>query len=468
MNYYLAVDIGASSGRHILGHIEDGKMQLEEVYRFENGMKDIDGTKCWDADQLFTEIKTGMKQCKEIGKIPVSVGVDTWGVDFVLLDKEGNRIGQAVGYRDSRTEGMDEEVYKIITEDALYARTGIQKQMYNTIYQLMAVKKQHPKYLEQADTLLFMPDYFHYLLSGKKAVEYTIATTGQLVSPVTKDWDYELFDMLGYPRNIFPEIKMAGSVLGNLAKEVEEEVGFTCQVVLPASHDTGSAVMAVPSMGKETVYISSGTWSLMGVESLEAICNEASHEANLTNEGGYNYRYRFLKNIMGLWMIQSVRRDYDKQYSFAELCEMASQKKDFASRVDVDDQSFFAPDNMIEVIKEYCANTEQVVPEAPGEVATVVYASLAECYGRTVQQIEAITGKSYEAINIVGGGANADYLSQLTANATKKTVYAGPTEATAIGNLVSQMIYGGEYTSLEEARKNIFESFAVKTFEPEC
>ena len=332
----------------------------------------------------------------------------------------------------------------------------------------MAVKKQHPKYLEQADTLLFMPDYFHYLLSGKKAVEYTIATTGQLVSPVTKDWDYELFDMLGYPRNIFPEIKMAGSVLGNLAKEVEEEVGFTCQVVLPASHDTGSAVMAVPSMGKETVYISSGTWSLMGVESLEAICNEASHEANLTNEGGYNYRYRFLKNIMGLWMIQSVRRDYDKQYSFAELCEMASQKKDFASRVDVDDQSFFAPDNMIEAIKEYCANTEQVVPEAPGEVATVVYASLAECYGRTVQQIEAITGKSYEAINIVGGGANADYLSQLTANATKKTVYAGPTEATAIGNLVSQMIYGGEYTSLEEARKNIFESFAVKTFEPEA
>ncbi len=467
-NYYLAVDIGASSGRHILGCIKDGKMQLEEVYRFENGMKDIDGTKCWDADQLFAEIKAGMKQCKEIGKIPVSVGVDTWGVDFVLLDKDGNRIGQAVGYRDSRTQGMDEEVYNIISETDLYARTGIQKQMYNTIYQLMAVKKKNPEYLEQADTLLFMPDYFHYLLSGKKAVEYTIATTGQLVSPVTKDWDYELFDMLGYPRNIFPEIKMAGSVLGSLTKEVEEEVGFNCQVVMPASHDTGSAVMAVPSMGKETVYISSGTWSLMGVESLEAICNEASHEANLTNEGGYNYRYRFLKNIMGLWMIQSVRRDYDKQYSFAELCAMAAEKKDFSSRVDVDDQSFFAPDNMIEAIKEYCAKTAQTVPETPGEVATVVYASLAECYGRTVQQIEAITGKCYEAINIVGGGANADYLSQLTANATKRTVYAGPTEATAIGNLVAQMIHGGEYTSLEEARKNIFESFEVKTFEPEC
>ena len=466
-NYYLAVDIGASSGRHILGCIKDGKMQLEEVYRFENGMKDIDGTKCWDADQLFTEIKAGMKQCKEIGKIPVSVGVDTWGVDFVLLDKDGNRLGQAVGYRDSRTQGMDVEVSKIINETDLYARTGIQKQMYNTIYQLMAVKKKNPEYLEQADTLLFMPDYFHYLLSGKKAVEYTIATTGQLVSPVAKDWDYELFDMLGYPKNIFPEIKMAGSVLGSLTKEVEEEVGFTCQVVMPASHDTGSAVMAVPSMGKETVYISSGTWSLMGVESLEAICNVASHEANLTNEGGYNYRYRFLKNIMGLWMIQSVRRDYNKVYSFAELCSMAAEKKDFSSRVDVDDQSFFAPNNMIEAIKQYCVKTGQTVPETPGEVATVVYASLAECYGRTVQQIEAITGKCYEAINIVGGGANADYLSQLTANATKRTVYAGPTEATAIGNLVAQMIHGGEYTSLEEARKNIFKSFEVKTFEPE-
>lgn len=464
-NYYLAIDIGASSGRHILGYIEQGKMRLEEVYRFENGMKDRNGTKCWDVEELFASIKAGMKRCRELDKIPVSVGVDTWGVDFILLDKDGRRIGEAVGYRDSRTKGMDEEVYKLISEETLYGRTGIQKQLYNTIYQLMAVKKQKPEQLEEAETLLFMPDYFHYLLSGKKAVEYTIATTGQLVSPQTKDWDYELLDLLGYPKNIFPEMKKPGSVLGSLTEEVAAEVGFQCQVVLPASHDTGSAVMAVPSMGKETVYISSGTWSLMGVESTEAICNEASHKANLTNEGGYEYRYRFLKNIMGLWMIQSVRKEYDKKYSFAELCEMAEQEKEFPSRVDVNNDCFFAPDSMIQAIQAYCKNSGQKVPETPGEIAAVVYQSLAESYGQTVKEIEAITGKRYEAINIVGGGANADYLSQLTANSTGRTVYAGPTEATAIGNLVAQMIYAGEYESLEEARKAVFKSFAVKTFE---
>ena len=466
-NYYLAVDIGASSGRHILGTVENGVMQLEEVYRFENGMKDVNGTKCWDAEELFTSIKAGMKRCKELDKAPMSMGIDTWGVDFVLLDKEGNRIGEAVGYRDSRTKGMDEEVYRLISEEDLYARTGIQKQLYNTIYQLMAVKQQHPEQLTVADTLLFMPDYFHYLLTGKKAVEYTIATTGQLVSPTTKDWDYELLDLLGLPKHIFPEMKAPGSILGMLTDEVAAEVGFQCNVVLPASHDTGSAVMAVPSMGKETVYISSGTWSLMGVESPVAICNAASHAANLTNEGGYEYRYRFLKNIMGLWMIQSVRKEYDKKYSFAELCEMAEKEKDFPSRVDVNDDCFFAPDSMIGAIKKYCKASGQKVPEVPEEIAAVVYQSLAESYGQTVKEIEAITGKTYEAINIVGGGANADYLSQLTANSTGRTVYAGPTEATAIGNLVAQMLKVGEYKSLEEARKAIFKSFAVKTFLPE-
>ena len=466
-NYYLAIDIGASSGRHILCSMVDGKMQLEEIYRFENGMKDINGTKCWDADQLFSDIKAGMKKCKEIGKLPVSVGIDTWGVDYVFLDKAGNRIGNAVGYRDSRTKGMDEEVYRIIDEEALYSRTGIQKQLYNTIYQLMAVKQQQPQLLCEAETLLFMPDYFHYLLSGVMAAEYTIATTGQLVNPTTKDWDYELLAELGYPKHIFPAIKKPGTVLGNLTEAIQAEVGFDCQVVLPASHDTGSAVMAVPIMGMETVYISSGTWSLMGVESPAANCSPASHAANFTNEGGYDYRYRFLKNIMGLWMIQSVRHEYDDKYSFGELCRQAEEAKTFPSRVNVDDDSFFAPESMIQAIKAYCKASNQPIPETPGEIATVVYQSLADFYGATVREIEAITGKYYDAINIVGGGANADYLSQLTANSTKKTVYAGPTEATAIGNLVAQMIHAKEYDSLEAARKNIFDSFAVKTFLPQ-
>ena len=264
--YYLAVDIGASSGRHIIGHMENGKMVLEEIYRFENGMVKKDGELCWEFDRLFKEVVNGLKKCKEIGKIPVSMGVDTWGVDFVLLDKNDNVLGNTVGYRDHRTEGMDKEVYKAISLKDLYARTGIQKADYNTIYQLMAVKKKHPEYLEQAETLLHVPDYFHFLLTGQKTCEYTEATTGQLVSPITKDWDYELIDMLGYPRKMFQKLIMPGTGIGHLSDEIREEVGFDLEVVAPATHDTGSAVLAVPANDDDFIYISSGTWSLMGIE----------------------------------------------------------------------------------------------------------------------------------------------------------------------------------------------------------
>lgn len=464
--YYLGIDIGASSGRHILAHLEDGKMQLEEIYRFPNGMKKIDGHRCWDMDQLFSEIKTGMKKCKEAGKIPVSVGIDTWGVDFVLLDENDDRIGKSVAYRDNRTEGMDEEVYKILDEPSLYARTGIQKAIFNTIYQLMAIKLKQPEEVEQSKTLLFVPDYFHFLLTGEKCAEYTIASTGQLLNPKTKDWDHELIDMLGYPDHIFPEIKTPGTLLGTLTDTVAKEVGFECKVVLPPCHDTGSAVLAVPSTSKETVYISSGTWSLMGMELEEANCSPESHKANISNEGGYGYRYRFLKNIMGLWMIQSVRHELGDKCSFAELCRMAEEVKEFPSRVDVNDLCFFAPDSMIEAIQMYCKESGQKVPKTPGELATVVYHSLADSYGKTIKELEDITGVHCNAIHIVGGGANADYLNQLTADSTGRTVYAGPTEATAIGNVAAQMLYAGEFSGVEEARKNIFESFEIKTFLP--
>ena len=288
-----------------------------------------------------------------------------------------------------------------------------------------------------------------------------------MVNPQTKDWDYELLKLMGIKTDMFVPLTTAGTKVGNLKPELVAEIGFDLDVLQIASHDTASAVMAVPSMGKETVYISSGTWSLMGVENMEAICTEESRKANLTNEGGYEYRYRFLKNIMGLWMIQSVRHEYDDKYSFAELCEQAEAVKEFPSRVDVNDNSFFAPESMIDAIKAYCEKSGQAVPQTVGEVATVVYQSLADSYGQTIKEIESITGKDYEAINIVGGGANADYLSQLTANSTGKTVYAGPTEATALGNLVAQMLKADEYESLEAARKGIFKSFAVKTFQPQ-
>ena len=463
--YYLAVDIGASSGRLILGHLENGKMELEEVHRFENGMVKKDGELCWEFDRLFQEIKNGLKKCKEIGKIPVSMGVDTWCVDFVLMDKDDKVLGNTVGYRDHRNEGMDEEVYKTISLEDLYARTGIQKAIFNTVYQLMAVKTKHPEYLEQAETMLHVPDYFHYLLTGKKTCEYTEATTGQLVNAETKDWDYELIDKLGYPRKMFQKLIMPGTSVGHFTEEVKAEVGFDVEVVAPATHDTGSAVLAVPANDDDFIYISSGTWSLMGIEREKADCSKKSCEMNFTNEGGYAGRFRYLKNIMGLWMIQSVRHEYDDKYGFAEICQMAEEAKDFPSRVDANDECFLSPESMIEEVKDYCRRTGQKVPETLGEIATVIYTSLAECYAKTAKELEEMTGRTFSRIHVVGGGSNAGYLNELTARATGKEVHAGPGEATAIGNITAQMLKAEEFKSIEEARTTIHESFGIKVYQ---
>ena len=463
--YYLAVDIGASSGRLILGHLENGKMELEEVHRFENGMVKKDGELCWEFDRLFQEIKNGLKKCKEIGKIPVSMGVDTWGVDFVLMDKDDKVLGNTVGYRDHRNEGMDEEVYKTISLEDLYARTGIQKAIFNTVYQLMAVKTKHPEYLEQAETMLHVPDYFHYLLTGKKTCEYTEATTGQLVNAETKDWDYELIDKLGYPRKMFQKLIMPGTSVGHFTEEVKAEVGFDVEVAAPATHDTGSAVLAVPANDDDFIYISSGTWSLMGIEREKADCSKKSCEMNFTIEGGYAGRFRYLKNIMGLWMIQSVRHEYDDKYGFAEICQMAEEAKDFPSRVDANDECFLSPESMIEEVKDYCRRTGQKVPETLGEIATVIYTSLAECYAKTAKELEEMTGRTFSRIHVVGGGSNAGYLNELTARATGKEVHAGPGEATAIGNITAQMLKAEEFKSIEEARTTIHESFGIKVYQ---
>jgi rhamnulokinase len=461
-NYYLAIDIGASSGRHILGSLVDGKIELEEIHRFENGMKERNGHLCWEHNKLFKEIKTGLKKCMEQGKIPVSMGVDTWGVDFVLLDDQDEIIGDTIGYRDSRTKGMDEKVYEIICEDDLYARTGIQKAIFNTIYQLMAIKTKNPEQMKKAKAMLMTPDYFHYLLTGVKVQEYTMATTSQLVNPMTKDWDYELIDRLGYQREIFLPIKMPKTTVGNFTKAIQEEVGFDCKVVLPGTHDTASAVLAVPANDDDFIYISSGTWSLIGIELLEANCSVESKKANITNEGGFDYRFRYLKNIMGLWMIQSVKKELKDQYSFAKLCELAVQCNDFPSRVDVNDDCFLAPHNMIQEIQRYCNESGQQVPTSPGELATVIYNSLAQSYARAAKEIETIMGRTYRRIHIVGGGANAAYLNDLTAKYTSKEVLSGPFEATAIGNIAAQMIAAAEFRTVEETRACINTSFCLE------
>ena len=462
--YYLAVDIGASSGRHMLASFEDGVMSLEEVYRFPNAMDNKDGTLCWDIKRLLGEIKTGLKKCKEIKKIPKTMSIDTWGVDFVLLDENDEILGDSVGYRDKRTEGMDEEVYRIIPQDELYKRTGIQKQIFNTIYQLMAVKKNQPSDMERAKSFLMIPDYLHFLLTGVKKNEYTNATTGQLINPWTNDWDYDLIEQLGYNKEMFLPVSMPGDVVGDFSKEIQEEVGFNTQVILPGTHDTASAVLAVPTNNDKAVYISSGTWSLMGVERMEADCSDESLEANFTNEGGYNHRYRYLKNIMGLWMIQSVKKEIAADLSFAQICDMAS-KESISSIVDCYDEVFLAPENMTKAVKDFCSMSNQQVPETVGEIASVIYNSLAKCYADTVIEIEKITGNSYDTIYVVGGGANASYLNELTARYTKRAVSAGPTEATAIGNIAVQMIYDGVFKDLTAARNTIGKSFDINYYD---
>ena len=466
-DYYLSIDIGASSGRHIISWLDDnGRIQMKEIYRFENGMTEENGHLYWDMDRLFDEVVKGMKLCKAKNCIPKSVGIDTWAVDYVLLDKYDVMIGKCYGYRDFRTEGMDKKVDLIISPEELYKRTGIQKQIFNTIYQLMEVRVNSPRSMERADSFLMIPDYLAFLLTGVKGNEYTNATTTQLVSPFSKSWDHMLIGELGFKDSIFGEIHMPGSVVGKLRKKTADLVGYDTTVIRVATHDTASAVAAVPSPDKDCIYISSGTWSLMGVELDEANLTEEGMKANLTNEGGYNFRFRYLKNIMGLWMIQSLKKECAPDMSYAQLCELAEQCSDFDTVVDVNDASFFAPESMKDAIDGYCGRAGLEKPEKLGEYATLIYRSLAMAYRDTLEEIESITGKKYDRINVVGGGANASYLNELTARMSGREVLAGPTEATAIGNLLIQLIADGKFSDLKQARECVRDSFEIKRYLP--
>lgn len=453
--YYIAVDIGASSGRLITGWLDGGKMKTEEMHRFDNGAVSKNGHLCWELDKLFGEIKAGLKKCADAGVIPETVGIDTWGVDYVLLDENGEIIGDTVAYRDSRTDGMVEKAAKTVSQDEQYERTGIQPQVFNTVYQLMAAKDE----LKKAKRLLFVPEYLNYLLTGVMMTEYTNATTSGLVNAETKDWDFDIIDRLGYPREIFGKIHMPKTSVGILKPEIEKEVGFSCDVILPCTHDTGSAVLAVPS-NDNALYISSGTWSLMGCESMTPELSQDSRKLGFTNEGGYGYRFRYLKNIMGLWMIQSVRRELNKKYSFDELCDMARQS-DFNEIIDVNDKAFLAPDSMINAISDYCKMRGMRIPQSIGDTVRCIYRSLAKCYAETVSGMEKKLGVSFGTVNIVGGGSKDSYLNELTAEYTGKPVTAGPTEATAIGNLLVQMIAAGEIKDLAQGREIIKSSFDI-------
>ncbi|MEG2672232.1 MAG: rhamnulokinase [Ruthenibacterium sp.] len=462
MEQFLAIDIGASSGRHILGHVENGVMHVEKMYRFDNDLIEKNQHLCWDMNALEANILAGLAVCKTAGKIPRTLGIDTWAVDFVLLDANDKILGDTVAYRDKRTQGM-ENAYPFAE---LYAKTGIQYQPFNTIYQLLALQKEAPELLAQAENLLMIPDYLNFVLTGVKKQEYTNATSTALVNAAARTWDFELIRALHLPEKLFKPLSMPGTVVGKLRADVQKAVGFDCTVLLPATHDTGSAFMAVPAKDENAGYISSGTWSLLGVENQNPITTPQSAAANFTNEGGYERRYRYLKNSMGLWMIQSVRRNLDKKYSFADLEQMAQDCADFESVVDVNDASFLAPENMIQAVSDFCAKTNQPLPRSIGETMLCVYRSLAKNYAESIQKLQKITGKTYTAVNIVGGGSKDGYLNALTAKATQLPVYAGPTEGTALGNLMAQWIAAGIYKDLQAARAAIRNSFTIKEILP--
>ena len=451
MKYCLAIDMGASSGRHILGYIENGKLNLEEIYRFENGIVDIEGALCWDIDHLFNEIKNGLKECKKRGIIPETVAIDTWGVDYVLLDREKKEILPAVSYRDSRTSGIPEEIDKIIPRKELYERTGIQATSYNSIYQLYCDKKSGK--LQNAEYFLMMPEYFSFKLTGEIRNEYTLATTGGLVNVNTFERDEEILEKLGIPKKIFSPLSMPCTVVGTLSEEVKNEIGFDTTVILCASHDTASAVASC-SIGDNGIYISSGTWSLIGTENAYPVTCEIAMNSGFTNEGGIEHRYRFLENIMGMWLLQNIRKNLDKKYTYDEMMQMAMES-DFVEYINPNDKSFLAPDNMIDAIRNYLNK-----PDLPiADVINSVYHSLAKAYMEAVEVIEEISNKDINVINIVGGGCKDTYLNNLTEKYTGKKVIAGPVEATAAGNIMVQLMYLDKNLDLAKARKLIKNSF---------
>ena len=453
MTYYLAIDIGASSGRHILGYIDNGRLKLEEIHRFENYITNQNGTLVWDIEHLVNEVKKGIAKCKEIGKIPCTVAIDTWGVDYVLLDKNKQEIIPAVSYRDSRTNRVINKVESIISAEELYLKTGIQKQNFNTIYQLYADKLSGR--LEDAKHFLMIPAYLSYKLTGIIKNEYTNATTTGMVNADTKQWDYEIIDKLSLPKHLFGTLDTPCTVIGNFTKEMQDYAGFDSTVIFAPSHDTASAVCACP-IDDNSVYISSGTWSLIGVESLNPIVNEKSMAANFANEGGIDYRFRFLKNYMGMWLFQNVKKNLNNEFSYDDMMRLAMQSKRF-EMIDTNAPDFLAPENMINAIRSYLKNESMPIEV----VINSVYHSLAQSYKNAIDEIEKLAGKTIDNGFIVGGGSKDTYLNKLTAQYTGKKVVTGLSEATATGNLLSQIMYDKKI-SLAQARDIVKNSFDIK------
>lgn len=467
----LAIDLGASSGRGIIGEFDGERITLRENHRFSNDTVIVNGRMHWDILRIFHEIKQAISKAVLEGEEIRTIGIDTWGVDYALLDKHGRMLSNPIHYRDVRTEGIMDHIEKnFFTLDELYSEAGIQHMNFNTIFQLAADLRDEPEKMELAERMLNIPDLLNYFLTGNMANEYTILSTGALLDANTRTYSYRFTDKLGVPRKLFGEIVQPGYVVGGLLPQVQGETGKTdAKVITVASHDTASAVVAVPTQEEEFIYISSGTWSLMGTELNAPMLDDASRKLNFTNEGGAMGKIRYLKNIMGLWLIQESRRQWKregKDYSFAQMEAWAKEATPFRSFIDPDDASFATPGDMPGKIREFCRRTNQPVPETVGEIVRCIYQSLALKYRKTAESIETIIGKDIRTIHVVGGGTKDHFLSQMTADACNMQVIAGPEEATAIGNLMMQAIAAGAVSSLAEARKIVAASFDVKTYAP--
>ena len=470
---FLAFDFGASSGRAMLAVLENGKLTLEEKHRFANEPVTVNGGFYWDVLRLFHEIKQGILKCVNSGDADIdAIGIDTWGVDYGYLDKNGELLGNPRHYRDTRTNGMFEKAFEIVPKDEIFKNTAIAFNLFNSLYQLLSERLNDSPLLKEAKTLLFMPDLFNYFLTGVKKTEYTVASTSQMFDSVNHKWAYGMLDKMQIPTDILTDVIYPGEVIGRLKPELSEELGIgAVPVVSVASHDTGSAVASVPVTDtKDFVYISSGTWSLMGVELDKPIISKQAMDYNFTNEGGVNKTIRFLKNIMGLWLVQECKRQWEREgeaLSFAELESQANAATPFASFIDPDDTAFLAPGNMPKRICEYCKKTGQKVPETKGGIVRCIAESLAFKYRYTIEGIEQVTSKKYDSVHIVGGGIKDKMLCRFTANATNRRVEAGPVEATSIGNVVVQAMAMGAIKDLDEARAVVKASFPIETYVPQ-
>jgi rhamnulokinase len=463
---YLAVDLGAESGRVISGSLSNNRLHLTEIHRFQNSGVRLGEHLHWDILNLWREIKQGLA----LAESPVrSIGVDTWGVDFGLLDAEDILIGNPYHYRDNRTDGMMEAVFEILPREEVYRRTGIQFMQLNSVYQLVAMVRDNPSALSIAERLLNMPDLINFFLTGQKTNEYTISSTTQCYNPGSENWDFDMLSRLGIPTRIFGEIVEPGTVLGNLRTSIAEEIGYSTSVISGAGHDTACAIAAVPASVDDYIYLSSGTWSLMGVLLCEPIISSESMAAEMTNEGGVGGKIRFLKNIVGLWLVQACRRQWAREgqdLSYNDLTRMASEASSLTSLIAPGDKRFLAPKNMADEIQAFCQETGQPVPENKGAIVRTVLESLALEYRSVSVQIERLTGKDYPVIHIIGGGTQNKLLNQFAANASGKMVVAGPVEATAIGNILIQAVAMNELTSLEEATAILKRSFDVENYVP--